>query len=56
MRAIALGLLLCGVACRQEPNFDERYSRTENQISDRANAIETELNNSTAPARSGGNS
>lgn len=51
MRAV-LALVLCVAACRQEPNFDERYSDTQNRIAERANALDAEINSSSDSARS----
>lgn len=45
MRAVTilagLSVLLC--ACEKEPNFDERYARTEKEIGQRATEIDQDL-------------
>lgn len=44
MRGFALSLLLLLGACDRERSFDERYSRSEQEIEERARNIDAELN------------
>ena len=43
MRIAVLGLVLVLAACQDEPSFEERYSETEIQIREQAEAIEADL-------------
>ncbi len=42
----ALALALCG--CRGEPSFDERYSKSQNEIEGRAQDLDDSVNGSNA--------
>lgn len=43
-RAMILLILLASAACHQKRTFDERYSDTANTIGNRANSLDSQLN------------
>ena len=43
MRRLALMLMPLVAACQQEPSFDERYADTQDQIGDKAEELDNEL-------------
>jgi len=43
MRPVLVALLFAVSACREEPDFDERYDETRKQIGERAGELDKEL-------------
>ncbi|WP_137679776.1 hypothetical protein [Aurantiacibacter suaedae] len=52
MRAVIILMVVLLSACENEPTFEERYSEAEQTISERAQAIESDLDDPAKPAPS----
>lgn len=53
-RMLILLPILAMMACREEPSFDERYQETTEQIGQKADELEEELEKSTDTDATGG--